>query len=135
MDSSKKETKSSKKKIVFIIFTLILMLIVWAIVMPAYNSYQKRNDFVDIIAATAAAKTQAEVCGQTKNTFLTSACTSLAPSRFNVPAEIVLSFPKQNSSEIVIKATRGDEFYSVSGVLADGVVTWSKKCEPTTYCS
>lgn len=122
-------------------FTLIELMIVVALIgllvavaQPAYQSHINRVKFTEIIAATTAAKTAAEVCAQVKQTFEQQQCPSLSPEKFKVPTAITLNFLDQNSTGMVITATRGKDSYSLKASFSDGMVVWTKSCTPVENC-
>ena len=122
-------------------FTLIELMIVVAIIgilaavaLPAYQSYTERAEFSEVISATAAAKTAAEVCAQIKQTFEASDCPSLVVGTFDVPSGITLTFPTQTATAMTITATKGSDSYSIAGALSGGMVTWTKTCSPVENC-
>jgi Tfp pilus assembly major pilin PilA len=107
-----------------------------AVALPAYQSYTTRASFSEVISATSAAETSAEVCAQIKGSFTTQKCASLTSETFQMPDGITLSISDQTDTQIVIKAERTSDnaSYQISGSFAQGMVTWTKECNPAENC-
>ncbi|NQZ05978.1 MAG: hypothetical protein HRT35_02350 [Algicola sp.] len=107
-----------------------------AVAVPAYQSYTDRASFSEVISATAAAKTAAEVCGQIKGSFAVADCPSLATEAFVTSPGISFTVFRNSDTNIVFKAQRDSDnaMYEINGTLADGLVTWSKVCQPAENC-
>jgi len=120
-------------------FTLIELMIVVAIVailaavaLPAYQNYTNRAKFSAAVGAVGGIKTDAEVIAQSTNSFATVP----AATNYTVPTGVALAIASQTSSAISITSTMTNPagVYTFNGALANGVVTWTGACNPTTLC-
>ncbi|MEL5857369.1 prepilin-type N-terminal cleavage/methylation domain-containing protein [Aeromonas veronii] len=135
-------------------FTLIELMIVVAIVailaavaLPAYQNYTKKAKMTELIAATGALKTQAEVCVQTASNCPTATTTA---DTTNVSVTITVP-PSSGTGNYVITATpkagklaplvAGTDSYVLTAAVSGSSTSslnWVATCLPATtsdsYC-
>ena len=124
-------------------FTLIELMIVVAIIgilaaiaLPAYNNYTDKAKFTEVVNATAAAKSAVEVCAQ-----IAGAITDCAAGTKGIPAAVsgdsarvslAIAAGKITATASVDSGLTGK--IDLTPVLANGVITWTTLCTPTTLC-
>lgn len=119
-------------------FTLIELMIVVAIIgilaavaLPAYQNYTKKAKFSEVVNATAALKTQVEICALNRNTVASCSDGESGPG-FSI-ANITTAYGSVESVTVaggLITATGtaavSDATYTMQAALsADGQVTWT----------
>ncbi len=122
-------------------FTLIELMIVVAIIgilaavaLPAYQNYTKKAKFSEVVAATGAAKTALQICGQDFNAMTNCKGGTNGIIDVTSVAGNVASVATTNSTATVsvITATAvstnglAGETYTLTGTLANGGVTFAK---------
>ena len=134
-------------------FTLIELMIVVAIIgilaaiaLPAYQSYSARASYSEVISAASPAKTAMEVCVQTGSP---ADCSTLTvQDGWEVAAlvdEITFGGAGTVADPYLITVTPDDgvtngitasETYTLSGVVANGAVTWTQGggCQAAGLC-
>ena len=120
-------------------FTLIELMIVIAIIgilaaiaLPAYQQYTQRAQFSEVILATSATKSAAEVCGQISGSLNAADCPAATNAAGNASAGQFVESVAVAGNPMVITAT-GAAGTPVAGVTytltavsaAGGAVTWT----------
>ena len=121
-------------------FTLIELMIVVAIIgilaaiaLPAYQGYTQKAKFTEVTNSTAAAKTAVEVCAQVNEDL-----TNCNGGSNGIPADVT-GVLVTTSGTIVATAAAGLNIptpgtYTLAPQYANGAVTWTGTCDPTTVC-
>ena len=131
-------------------FTLIELMIVVAIVailaavaLPAYQNYTKKAKMTELVAATGALKTTAEICVQTGTGCSGFASPSGAVGNVTITATSAAAAPQYKISVDPNGATLSpladDDQYVLSGTINGNVITWQGSClkgtaAQTDYC-
>lgn len=128
-------------------FTLIELMIVVAIIgilamfaLPQYQSYTEKARFVEVISATAPAKTSVEICAQ-----MGTVLADCDAGDDGVPADIVAAAGKTGVTTLdgAVTGTKatdslitGAGTYTITPVqdAVTKVITWSAACVPATLC-
>ncbi|MFM4714615.1 prepilin-type N-terminal cleavage/methylation domain-containing protein [Aeromonas veronii] len=123
-------------------FTLIELMIVVAIVailaaiaLPAYQNYTKKAKMTELVAATGAIKTQAEVCAQQGGNCVAGTDLPAAVSSGNVSVTltkassaadyVITAVPKDGN--VLSPLTTNDKF--ILSASSTAPLVWSKKCD------
>lgn len=132
-------------------FTLIELMIVVAIVailaavaLPAYQNYTKKAKMTELVAATGALKTTAEICVQTGTGCSGFASPSGAVGNVTITATSAANAPQYKisadpSNGTVLSPLADDDQYVLSGTINGNVITWQGSClkgtsAQTDYC-
>ncbi|WP_198245187.1 pilin [methane-oxidizing endosymbiont of Gigantopelta aegis] len=135
-------------------FTLIELMIVVAIIgilasiaIPAYQQYTAKSKFSEVVLATAAVKSAAEVCAQTEGDLsscssdpaVTTAATNATNGQYVNKVSVKWSDPTFKITATAVgsasKAEKGlkGETYILDGTYASGAVTWTVNSSATCY--
>ncbi|MGU5657135.1 pilin [Aeromonas veronii] len=130
-------------------FTLIELMIVVAIVailaavaLPAYQNYTKKAKMTELVAATGAVKTQAEVCAQTTGTCIagtdipasvSSGKVTITFTRASSAADYVITATPANGTDLSPLTTSDQYILSAS---SGALLKWIATCSTTAadYC-
>lgn len=136
-------------------FTLIELMIVVAIIgilaaiaLPAYQNYTDKAKFTEVVNATAAAKSAVEVCAQIAGGTDATAVDDCDAGTKGIPAAVtasatvvglsitdgVIKAIASGNSGLTITGTTDPAYIQLTPVRANGTVTWTTVCNPTTLC-
>ncbi|AOE83565.1 pilin [Pseudomonas sp. TCU-HL1] len=117
-------------------FTLIELMIVVAIIgilaaiaLPAYQQYTKKAKFSEVVLATAAVKTEVELCAQDQNAVANCMAGSNGVSANQGASGYITSVNTAANGVITATAVStgglGGETYILTPTLSNGRVTWA----------
>lgn len=118
-------------------FTLIELMIVIAIIgilaaiaLPAYQQYTQRAQFSEVVLATAATKSAAEICGQVTGSLDVNNCPAAEAAADQASAGQYVENVEVTGNPMVITATGAGNLsaydYTLTAVShAGGAVTWT----------